>query len=151
MTARIHFDDNVFVLQNQIQTLRNALHLDIDPQFFLDKSIEDFFFLDTTLLHLYRTLQDNGNLVKRKEYLRSLLHCKQEFLSLAHGLVQGNYKFSVYCKPYMSKIMQSISKQEKEYEEIRMHFIEDAEGDNTPTGLSNQEYQFLFSQEDDQD
>ncbi|NCN05937.1 MAG: hypothetical protein GW949_09930 [Spirochaetales bacterium] len=144
MTARIHFEDNVFVLQSQIQTLRHSLILDIDSQYFLDKILEDFFFIDQTLLHLYRTLLDNEYLVKRKEYLRSLLHCKQEFLTLAHGLIQGQFPFSHHCKPFMGKILQSIQREEKDYEEIRRVFLDEEEQDDSETGLSSAEYEFLL-------
>ena len=147
MTARIHFDDNVYILQVYIQTLQTTLKLEADPQFFLDKCIDDFFFLDTTLCHLHKALSENEFLVKRQEYFRLLLHCKQEFISVANGLVQGQYTMSAHTKPYASRILQSAKRQEDEYDEIRRKWMKDQETDSAPTGLSSEEYEFLLGED----
>ena len=143
MTTRIHFNDNVFLIQSQLQSLKHGLYSEVDPQFFLDKLLDDFFFIDSTLIQLYKTLQNNSYLVQKKEYLRTLLHCKQEFLSLAHTLVSGSCNFSQHCKPYMNKIHNTIQNQEKEYEEIRSFFSNEQE-EIDELGLSSTEYEMLL-------
>jgi hypothetical protein len=154
MTARIHFDDDVYLLQAMLRILNEAMSLDIDPQFFLDKCVEDIFFIDSTLIRLHRTLEENTYLVKRPEYLRSLGHCKRELISLLQGIILGKAPFAGALRPYTPKLQLAIQSQERDLVSIE-HAL--SEGDITnlepSSAISQEEYAFLFdpsNQDDDE-
>lgn len=148
MSARIHFDDNMYILELYLQTLKSALSLETDPEYFLDKCVEDIFFLDTTLSRLYKALQEQEYLIRRREHFRALLHCKQEFVDSIHSLLQGGMGMSPHVKPFSSRISQSMDRHEKDCEHIREHWLKDEEQlEAAPSGLSKEEYQFLLGED----
>jgi hypothetical protein len=56
MAKRIHFEDDIFYLHACIRLTRDSLALDLDPELFLNKAMEDFGFIDMTLERLLREL-----------------------------------------------------------------------------------------------
>ncbi|KGE73805.1 hypothetical protein [Spirochaeta lutea] len=145
MTSRIHFDDDVYLLQAMIQVLDEAMQLNIDPQFFLDKCIEDIFFIDSTLLRLYRTLKENTFLVKRTEYLRSITHCKKVFVTLLRGITMGKAAFSGALRPYYTKLNEAAEHQEHDIQEIESTILDSDNKNIEPSSaISQEEYAFLL-------
>jgi hypothetical protein len=65
MTTKIHYDDNIFYLDSMVKTVKSGLSLDIDPEYFIDKVIEDILFLDSALLRTFASLKANFYLIKR--------------------------------------------------------------------------------------
>lgn len=145
MTARIHFEDNFFMLQSKIQFLKQAMSLDIDPEFFLERLMSDFFFVDSCLDSITEVVCDNSFLVKKQEYLRSLIHCKQEFVHLANGIAQGLYTFSAHCRTYQVRILDAIQRQDLSCHTIRREFLEGDDDEDREMGLSSDEYSRLLA------
>lgn len=144
MKTRIHFDDNVYIVEITLNVLASALELDIDPEVFLKKNTQDLFFIDSTLKHFHEILQENDLLIHRKEYLQSLLHCKYEFITLAQGIVQGKYRSSDLFRPQVNRILSCIREQEDECELIRSQLFDSTVTEESTDGMSSEEYHFLL-------
>ncbi len=104
MTKKIHYDDNIFFLDTMIKTVKSGLSLDIDPEYFIDKVIEDLLFLDGTLLLIFSSLKGNLYLLKRAEYLRSLLRGEKNFLDLVDAILEKKIPFSEHLTPLFDKL-----------------------------------------------
>ncbi|TVR01994.1 MAG: hypothetical protein EA403_09490 [Spirochaetaceae bacterium] len=81
MAIQIHYDDDLYLVQLMIKTLGSAVRLDLDPDLFAGKLVEDIDFIDGTIQALFRRLRESDRLLRRMEYLRSVLRAK-------HALVE---------------------------------------------------------------
>ena len=94
MQNRIHYEDDLFYLSLVIKNLREGFRLPLDPEFFREKSLADLRFLEETLLRFSDTLKENSLLIRRAEYLHSLVKVEGEFLRLVTELLQNQLVFS---------------------------------------------------------
>ena len=60
MSVKVHYEDNLFFLHSILRTLESGLRLDIDPEYFKDKILEDIFFIDASLMRTFSALKENG-------------------------------------------------------------------------------------------
>ena len=82
MQTTINYEDNIFFVHSLIHTLRAGLVLQVDPDYFCDKIIEDLLFLDRAITQLYELLNENRRLIRRAELSRKLLHATSALLDL---------------------------------------------------------------------
>jgi hypothetical protein len=80
MNKCINFEDNLFVLNIRIRMLRDLLVLDVDPELFLKKTLDDMDFIDTVLGSLIATLNDTTHLMDRDELFHNLYETAQYLL-----------------------------------------------------------------------
>jgi hypothetical protein len=80
MNKRINFEDNIFILNTRIRSIRDLLLLDADPDFFLEKTLDDLEFIDNTLSILLDNLINNKRYIERDEQFHNLLETER-FLS----------------------------------------------------------------------
>ena len=109
MTTKIHYDDNIFYLDSMVKTVKSGLSLDIDPEYFIDKVIEDILFLDSALLRTFASLKANFYLIKRVEHLRGLLRTDRNFLDLIDSVLERKFAFSSHLEPFFEKFRVSRS------------------------------------------
>ena len=79
MAPRVNYEDDIFFLSTIVKSLSNGIELEIDPEFFRDKMIEDIAFVNMTLNRLKDSLQENAYLIRRAEYMRELARAVQGF------------------------------------------------------------------------
>jgi hypothetical protein len=103
MAKRIHFEDDIFYLQACIRLARDALALDLDPELFLDKSMGDLEFIDTTLARLLRELLENERLIERKEQLLNLAETEVRFADLISALQEGRGSIAGALTPFSER------------------------------------------------
>jgi hypothetical protein len=79
MNKRINFDDNLFALTMRIRLIQDLLSLDVDPNLFLQKTMEDIEFIDFTLDTLLKELLDNDRLLERDEAFENFSELEWRF------------------------------------------------------------------------
>jgi hypothetical protein len=103
MAKRIHFEDDIFYLHACIRIARDALALDLDSEFFLDKTMEDLVFIDTTLARLLKELLENERLIERKEQLLNLAETEERFGALIAALQTGQGSIAAGLAPFSER------------------------------------------------
>jgi len=73
MIKRVNFEDNIYIILARIKLIRDLLVLDTDLDLFLDKTLDDFDFIDGALDTLLTRLLENKKLIKRDEFLNHLM------------------------------------------------------------------------------
>ncbi len=86
MKKRINYGDNLFLLTLTLKHISAAARLNVDPGLFLDKLVEDLFFLDGTTHQIYDWLVSNPHLLDRLEHLKSVQTLSEAFSRLLDDL-----------------------------------------------------------------
>jgi hypothetical protein len=70
------------------------LLLDIDPDLFLEKTLDDVDFIDRTLVILLEQLSNNKRFIERTEQFHNLAETERIFGEVLSGLINGNSTLS---------------------------------------------------------
>lgn len=89
MLQNIVFQDNLYHLSRSIDTAYEGLLLELAPEFFLDKTIDDILFFDVAIQKLYRQIQSAPHLSGYVEILHALYSCQERYIKLLDSLLQG--------------------------------------------------------------
>lgn len=119
MAIKINYEDDVFLLQTMIKTLKTAIQLEVDAELFRDRMIEDIHFIHTTVQRLYRTLQENPHLMRRDEYLRSIMQTKVNFIEVLHACLDTDTPQYVHLAAYAGRVHSHRSEHLQDVEDIR--------------------------------
>jgi hypothetical protein len=128
MNKRINFEDNIFILNTHVRAVRDLLLLDADPDFFLEKTLDDLEFIDNTLSILLDNLIGNKRYIGREEQFHNLLETDRFLSDVLQTLFSGDGTVSVNKFPVIrdritliwnhnldrSKIIESLSFAEAE-------------------------------------
>jgi hypothetical protein len=79
MKKSINFEDNTFIINIRIRLIRDMLLLDVDPDLFLEKTLDDVEFINRTLSILLEQLVTNDHYLDRNEQLHNLYDTEQRF------------------------------------------------------------------------
>jgi hypothetical protein len=147
MPAKIHYGDNVFYLETFIKAVRTGMTLEIDPEYFGDRLPEDIFFLNTSLNKIYASLKANDHLIKKGDYLRSLLRAKRDFAGLLKNIMAKKLPGANYVKAHISKIRICEEEQARDIEEIRgaIANLRVKDSGSESDVISGEEFRFLFT------
>ncbi len=119
MAEKLYYDDNIFYLNEIVANIDDAVRLDIDPDLFLDKVVEDIMFVESTLARLYVSLKENNLLIRRAEHLRRIMRSKQLFADLLDTITLGDSSIGKNLYPFFSKFKELIDEQHDHINEIR--------------------------------
>ena len=89
MLQKIVFQDNIYHLARSIDVVYEGLMLDLSPDFFLDKTVDDLLFFDATIQKLYRQIQTNQQMSGYSAILQNLYSCHTRYLDLLDFILQG--------------------------------------------------------------
>ncbi|MDR2784585.1 MAG: hypothetical protein LBB83_01590 [Treponema sp.] len=95
MNKRINFEDNIFILNTRIRAIRDLLLLDADPDFFLEKTLDDLEFIDNTLSILLDNLSGNKKYIERDEQFHNLLETERFLSEVLRTIFSGDGTVSV--------------------------------------------------------
>ena len=150
MTARVNYDDNIFFVQTMIKTLRSGLALDIDPELFKDRVLEDIFFIDATLMKILSQLRENPNLIRRSEYLKALLRAENAFLDFLGDVLAAERPLSAGLTPYDYKIRTCRSSHHDARSQIQSMLRAPEESVPEEDVVSQEELGFLLQEEEEE-
>ena len=103
MTEKIYYDDNLYYLNELIQTMHNGIQLDLDAAMFLDKIVEDILFVESSLAGMFNSLKENSHLIKRSEIFRKLLRTKTRFADLLEVVTRDDIPIAGHLDPFNTR------------------------------------------------
>ncbi|MDR2095805.1 MAG: hypothetical protein LBP76_09860 [Treponema sp.] len=89
MNKRINFENNIFILNERIRLLRDILSLETDPEIFLEKTVDDIYFISRTLDILLNILNKNKHLIERDTQFDNLSELEWQFCQVLSGFLSG--------------------------------------------------------------
>ena len=131
-----------------MKILENCLKLDIDEDIFLDKIVEDLFFIDRVLEQILESLRSNPLLIVRHEHLRGILRAKNNFVTLLTRIIRSESGISFDFTPFTDKIQNCIDSHEKGIGEIRAIITDRPQTEDSEELVSSEEFEFLFRESD---
>lgn len=151
MATRVNYDDNLFYVMTLTRALRSGLQLDIDPDYFRDKVVEDIFFIDRTLEQIYEALRTNTFLINRRDHLRELMRAKRGFADTLDEVLASRSAFSEHLEPFRAKLAGAHEQHVRDISDIQRMLESGAEEADQETIVSQDEYRFLFQSDEDTD
>ncbi|MHC6204405.1 hypothetical protein ACYULU_14600 [Breznakiellaceae bacterium SP9] len=119
MNKRINFENNIFILNVRIRLLKDMLSVDTDPDIFLDKTIDDIYFINTTMDILLDNLVKNKHLIERDTQFDNLSELEWQYSQVLNGFLSGNGVIpSMIALQFQKKIIELRSFSQKRQEII---------------------------------
>ncbi|GAB6091368.1 hypothetical protein [Spirochaeta dissipatitropha] len=144
MGYRINYEDNIFFINSQIKTLQKGLNLEIDPEYFRDKLIDDIFFIDACVVRLFQSLEDNPHLISRNQHLKDLQHTISMFCDFINGILQDKFRFAGQLQNARIKLQACLSDQQSRYDKIRSLIQSEQNLDEKEDTISQDELRHLL-------
>ena len=151
MATKVNYDDNLFHLISLTKTLRNGLQLELDADYFRDKVVEDILFIDRALQQIYEALSVNTYLINRKAHLRELMRAKRAFADMLEEITSRSGVFAQQLAPFDEKIGKAREQHLQDISEIQSMIEVGKKEQLTEDIVSQDEYQFLFREEDNEE
>jgi hypothetical protein len=147
--AEINFEDNLYFLRMKIQDLSEGLKLDLSPDFYLDRYIEDIFFIDGSLGRIYTHLKEGINLIQKSKYYHLIIKIKQSFYTLLQTLIEEQTAFTPGLQPHFEQLRERSSIHEKDIRIIQKAISEMVNTTEEQEELiTGEELNFLWTQEE---
>lgn len=145
MPVKVHYEDNLFFLHSMLRTTDAGLRLDIDPEYFRDKILEDIFFIDATLLRIYSSLKESSLLINRSGHLRSLRRTVSAFIEFLQRLLDEELGIGDVVQSYRAKLSGSLHAHERIRTELDATLERDLPDEENADTISSQEYGYLLA------
>ena len=131
MLYNIAFQDNIYFLLRQIDTLCDCLKLDIDGELFGDKLSDDIVFFSKTIDRLFERIYPQSALQNFMEMLQSLHLCISRYLDLINFVSSNQSHFKVLLS--MKEISNIVAKHKE-----MLRKIEEVIEERDPAELENE-------------
>ena len=95
MNKRVNFEDSLFLLMMRLRMIQDIITLDADPEFFLEKTLDDVYFTDRILRVLLVSLEENHFLIERVELLEHLSDLELQFSRVLQNLLSSGGNISI--------------------------------------------------------
>jgi hypothetical protein len=151
MPIMVHYEDNLYFLHSIVRTTDAGLRLDIDPEYFRDKVLEDILFLDAALLRLYSSLKENPQLINRARYFRALRRTIVAFVEFLRRLLDEEISIGDIAQSYHGKLSSCLHTHERVCAELDSILDSNGAEEESADTISSQEYGFLLAGGDDED
>ena len=149
MAKKNSYDDNLFFLSEKVRILTDCLDLDIEPEIFLDNTVEEVLFIEKAFADIYASLLENTLLLDRSNHLHLLMRAKGRFAHLLESLAGGKLQFSTYLKPFAEQFKRSTQSQRADVDDIRNLLTQGDEEDLVDTAVvSEEEFKYLLMEEE---
>lgn len=104
MLQNIVFQDNIFQLVRSIDTLKEGLMLDLSPDYFFEKTVDDILFFDSSIQKIYRQLTENQRIAGFLSIMQNLNSCERRYLQLLDAVLAGKTAMAERFPPLISKL-----------------------------------------------
>jgi hypothetical protein len=112
--------------------VQDTVTLDADPELFLEKTLDDIYFIDHTLRILLEYLEQNLQLFERDEHLEQLSNLDNQFSRLLQEIISHNGSFSIREIPSLGEKLVSLRNISLERQTSAGNLSSSVENDNTP-------------------
>ena len=149
MTQYIHYEANIFMLNDMLKHLQRMLKIDIDNDYFLEKIKSDILFADGKLAVLYDSLKDSTLQLDKAQYFRHLYKTKSLFLEIAESILNNNAGRSLNFTDFTDRLKTAALEQQFEYDDIRKILAKTDVDELDSDQISQEELMFLMSNDED--
>lgn len=104
MDETIYFDENLFYLNEIINTIADGVRLDLETSLFSDKIVSDVLFVEHALTLLSDALIENELLIHRSDDLRRLLRTLRRFVEVLESITTHPKAFAARLQPFHEKL-----------------------------------------------
>ncbi len=148
MGYKTNYADNIFFLSQYIKNLQQGLNLELDPNYFRDKILEDILFLDSCLARLYSSLRNSNFLITRNDHLRDLQRAISLFVKFIDSILDNSCTFTE-LKSAKTKLTACRIEQEKNRSDISSIISGTPTEEESEDTVSQDEFRFLLEQDYD--
>lgn len=149
MTQYIHYEANIFMLNDMLKHIQKILKIDIDNDYFLEKIKSDILFADGKLAALYESLKDSTLQLDKAQYFRHLYKTKNLFLEITESILSNSTGRSLDFTDFHIKLKTVVLEQQFEYDEIRKILEKTDEDELDSDQISQEELMFLMLNDED--
>jgi len=99
MEKQDNYRDNLYLLLSRIKLIRDTLTLDMDPQVFLEKTMDDIEFIHQILKNMLEKLRENTQLIDREELFSHFSELEWQFSRVLSEILNGGGNISAIKNP----------------------------------------------------
>ena len=114
MKKQDNFEDNLYLLLIRINLIRDTLTLNMDPEIFFSKVLEDIDFIDKILKILLRKLQENLQRIDREGLLDHLSEIEWQYCKVLSEILDGSGSISAHETPSLQTRISNLLKDSTE-------------------------------------
>lgn len=148
MAKRIHFEDDIFYLNVLIRTLRDGIELDLDPELFLNRVVDDLTFVDAVATRLLAELTENERLIERNEQLLNLMEAEERFSETLGRVASGRGSIAQALTPFAERFAELRASSARRRNEIDATTTLGSPLDDDPNLVSSLELNELLKGEE---
>ena len=145
MTQYIHYEENIFMLNDLLRHMQRILKIDIDSNYFLEKIKSDLIFAEEKLSSLYEALKDSTLQLDKVRYFRHLYKTKSLFLEITSSILNNNTGKSLDFSDFHERLHEAEREQEFEQNDIGNYLAKTDNNDLDTNLISQEELMFLMS------
>ncbi len=145
MSQWIHFDDDIFYLNQFVRLYMRSLKLDIDGIYFARKVDEDIRFLDHHLSNLYSSISSTPHNMELQQNLRFLNKTKLLFCELLSFILDEETDDHLDLSGQFEEYRRMQNHQYEEVEAIRGILRDILSSEDQSELVSSEEYRFLLN------
>jgi len=151
MEKQINFGDNIFFLTLILKGLSSGVRLSLDNDLFLDKLVEDIFFLEGSIGKVFELIKQRALLIDRLEHLKNLEILSSDFAALLGEIMTGDVLAAEHLAAFSEKFESIKDHQHKLVSEMR-GIIHDTDQSKTTEEdmVSREEFEFLLAEENEE-
>ena len=140
----VHYEDDIFFLNEKIRLLARDLKLHLDSAYFAEHVHQELIFFDNMLSQFYRSLTANQEIFERPRNLRFLNKTKRLYCNLLDGITSGHTAPHLDLSSHFNEYNNAQIQQEEEILKIRTLLNEIIMHEEPEDLISSEEYKFLF-------
>lgn len=149
MTQYIHYEANIFMLNDLLRHIQRSLKLDIDNDYFLEKIKSDLLFSESKLTNLYESLKDSTLQLDKDQYLRHLYKSKKLFIEIVESILNNSSGRSLDLSNFFPRLKDAVYEQQYEYNDIGDILARNNDEGTGSDQISQEELMFLMSSEEE--
>lgn len=151
MEKQINFGDNIFFLTLILKGLSSGLRLSLDHDLFLDKLVEDIFFLEGSIEKVFELIKQRVLLIDRLEHLKNLETLSSDFAVFLGEIIMGNVPVAEHLAAFSEKFDSIKDRQHKLVSEIKGIIHDTDQSETTEEDMvSREEFEFLLAEENEE-
>lgn len=148
MSAKVHYEDNLFFLQSILRTVEAGLKLDIDPEFFHDKILEDIFFVHASITRTFSDLKESTHVINRTANLRAVRRSSAAYSQFLDRMLAAQSDFALRYQPYREKFAGTLD-EHRELRQVVDGLLDQLDPEDEQAELvSSEEYDYLLAGDD---
>ena len=145
MTQCIHYEDNIFMFLDLLKHIERGLKLDIDEDYFGEKTVSDILFAETGLHRLFLSLKESTLQLDRDQYFRLLFKTMELYTSIGEEIISTNIGRSINFSGFIPRLEESIADKKESMDEIKNLLSADSDTEENADQISQEEMTFLMT------